>query len=138
MRRPSRKTVPVSVPSVWCASRRRDEPETGASWIYFPISPDNTSPCPRLNHLNLLPYDGKCIALGGVSTDGKHKALHAAYVSQDYGITWRPSTELHTPVLAEGTSGCITSTVDKNYFIWIITDAQVWRGRLNRLGFAQQ
>ena len=67
-----------------------------------------------------------------------HKALDAMYVSQDYGITWRPSTDIHLPVELKGADGCITSTVDENYFIWIITNAQVWRGRLNRLGFVQQ
>ena len=112
--------------SVWNKMWNEGEPEADAEWIYFPVSPDNKIPCPRLQ------------SFGGASDDGSHTALDAMYISQDYGITWRPSTELHTPVLAEGTSGCITSTVDKNYFIWIITDAQVWRGRLNRLGFEQQ
>ncbi|MBR6140935.1 MAG: hypothetical protein IKQ37_04125 [Bacteroidaceae bacterium] len=112
--------------------------EKDATWIYFPFSADNTIPCPRLQYLNLLPYDGKCIAFGGASMDESRKALDVIYISQDYGITWRPGTELHLPALLEGTEGCITSTVDKNNFIWIITNAQVWRGRLNRLGFAQQ
>ena len=123
---------------VWNKMWNESEMEEEAQWMYFPLSDDNIVPCPRLQYLNLLPYDGKCIALGGASTDGKHKALHAAYVSQDYGITWRTDSEIHLPIQLEGTDGCITSTVDKNNFIWIITNAQVWRGRLNRLGFAQQ
>ena len=112
--------------------------EADAEWMYFPLSPDNKIPCPRLGYFNLLAYDGKCLAFGGASADGTHKALDAMYFSQDYGITWRPSTELHLPIQLEGTDGCITSVVDKNNFIWLITNAQVWRGRLNRLGFAQQ
>ena len=122
---------------VWNKMWNDSETEHTAEWIYFPISPDNTIPCPRLNHLNLLPYDGKCFAFGGASTDGTHEALDVLYVSQDYGITWRPSAEIHIPSELKDTKGCITSTVDNNYFIWIITNAQVWRGRLNRLGFAQ-
>lgn len=123
---------------VWNKMWNNSEPEADAEWIYFPISPDNLIPCPRLQHLNLLPYDGNCIAFGGASKDESHKALDAMYISQDYGITWRPSIELHLPIDLEGIEGCITSTVDENNFIWIITNAQVWRGRLNRLGFAQQ
>lgn len=123
---------------VWNKMWNEIEPEKDAEWIYFPLTPDNTIPCPRIEYFNLLPYDGKCIAFGGASKDGTHKALDAMYISQDYGITWRPSTELHMPIQLEGIEGCITSTVDKNNFIWIITNAQVWRGRLNRLGFAQQ
>ena len=112
--------------------------ENDAEWIYFPITPDNQIPCPRLKYLNLLRYDGKCIIFGGASQDGSRKALDAMYVSQDYGITWRPSSMHHMPIQLEGIEGCITSIVDKNNYIWIITNAQVWRGRLNRLGFAQQ
>ena len=121
---------------VWNKMWNDSEKEEDAEWVYFPISPDNPIPCPRLQHLNLLPYDGNCIAFGGSSEH--RKALDALYISQDYGITWRPSAELHLPVQLEGIEGCITSAVDKNNFIWIITNAQVWRGRLNRLGFAQQ
>lgn len=116
---------------VWNKMWNDSEKEADAKWMYFPVTPDNTIPCPRLQHLNLLSYDGKCIAFGGASTDKAHKALDAMYISQDYGITWRPSTELYPPIQLEGTTGCITSTVDKNNFIWIITNAQVWRGRLN-------
>ena len=112
--------------------------EKDAEWIYFPVSPDNTIPCPRLKYFNLLPYDGKCIAFGGASLDESHKALDVMYVSQDYGVTWRPSTTIRMPAELKGTDGCITSTIDDNNFIWIITNSQVWRGRLNRLGFAQQ
>ncbi|MBO4549348.1 MAG: hypothetical protein J5733_01340, partial [Bacteroidaceae bacterium] len=123
---------------VWNKMWNESEKEEDAEWTFFPLTPDNTIPCPRLNHLNLLPYDGKCIAFGGASADERHKALDALYVSHDYGITWRPSTTIQLPKDLKGTEGCIASTVDKNNFIWIITNAQVWRGRLNRLGFAQQ
>ena len=123
---------------VWNKMWNDSEKEENAEWIYFPITHDNNIPCPRLEYLNLLPYDGKCIAFGGASVDNSKKALETMYVSQDYGITWRPDKEHRMPVELKGIEGCITSTVDENYFIWIITNAQVWRGRLNRLGFAQQ
>ena len=123
---------------VWNKMWNDSEPEAKAQWIYFPISPDNKIPCPRLKYFNLMPYDNKCIAFGGASLDGTHEALDVMYVSQDYGITWRPSVEIRMPSELKGTEGCITSTVDRNYFIWIITNSQIWRGRLNRLGFAQQ
>ena len=123
---------------VWNKMWNDSEQEENAEWIYFPITHDNNIPCPRLEYLNLLSYDGKCIAFGGASIDNSKKALETMYVSQDYGITWRPDKEHRMPVELKGIEGCITSTVDENYFIWIITNAQVWRGRLNRLGFEQQ
>jgi len=114
--------------------------EEDSEWMFFLASPDNDKLCPRLNYLNLQPYDGKCVVFGGTSADGSgsHKALDAIYVSQDYGVTWHQSPDLHLPVQLEGTNDCITSVVDKDNYIWIITNTQVWRGRLNRLGFAQQ
>jgi len=123
---------------VWNKMWNESEKEEDAEWIYFPLTPDNTIPCPRLSYLNLLPYDGKCIAFGKTVSDETHKAFDAMYISQDYGITWRPSTELHLPIGLEGTEDCVASTVTEDNFIWIITNSQVWRGRLNRLGFAQQ
>lgn len=123
---------------VWNKMWNDSEQEENAEWIYFPITHDNNIPCPRLEYLNLLSYDGKCIAFGGASIDNSKKALETMYVSQDYGITWRPDKEHRMPVELKGIEGRITSTVDENYFIWIITNAQVWRGRLNRLGFEQQ
>ena len=123
---------------VWNKMWNESEPEAEAQWVFFPVTSDNKIPCPRLTHLNLLSYDGKCIAFGGASIDGSRKALSTTFISRDYGITWRPDPDLHMPLPLKGTEGCIASTVDENNFIWIITNAQVWRGRLNRLGFAQQ
>ena len=123
---------------VWNKLWNDSETEDAAQWIHFPISSDNTIPCPRLAHFNLLPYDNSCIAIGGASADGKHQALDAIYVSRDYGITWRKDLAHNLPAALKGTKDCITCTVDDNYFIWIITNTQIWRGRLERLGFAQQ
>lgn len=123
---------------VWNKMWNESEPEQDAPWTFFPLSADNTIPCPRLKDLCLLPYDNMCIAFGGPSADNQHEALDAMYISQDYGITWRPSTEFRLPADLKGTEGSITGLIDENHFIWIITEQQVWRGRLNRLGFAQQ
>ncbi|MBQ9294640.1 MAG: hypothetical protein IJ219_06900 [Bacteroidaceae bacterium] len=123
---------------VWNKMWNESEPEETATWTYFPVSPDNDIPCPQLDHCNLLSYDGNCIIFGGDSTDDEWDALQTMFVSKDYGITWRPSTEIRMPAKMKDIEGCITGTVDSNNFIWIITNAQVWRGRLNRLGFAQQ
>ncbi len=123
---------------VWSKMWNYGEPENNAEWMYIPHTPDNKALCPVLDEPCLIAYDGQCIVFGGKSADGKHQALSTMFVSPDYGITWHPGTNMHPPFSLNGSTGNITATVDKNNFIWIITNTQVWRGRLNRLGFARQ
>ena len=116
-----------------------ENPEAGAEWMYIPSSKDNKSPCPVLDEFCMIAYDGECYAFGGKSLNGNdYKAFENMWSSPDYGITWRISTSLHLPFPLIGSTENITATVDDNNFIWIITNTQVWRGRLNRLGFARQ
>lgn len=123
---------------VWSKMWNHGEPENSAEWMYIPHTPDNKALCPVLDEPCLIAYDGQCVMFGGKSADGKHQALSTMFVSPDYGITWHPGTNMHPPFPLNGSTGNITATVDKNNFIWIITNTQVWRGRLNRLGFARQ
>ena len=115
-------------------------PEDEAGWMYINPTPDNVYRCPRLEHLNLFPYDGRGLAIGGASEagHGQHEALDALYFSNDQGITWKPDYELHLPAAARGVSGPVAAVADGNNYIWLIASNQVWRGRLNRLGFARQ
>ena len=78
-----------------------------------------------------------CLAFGGASDyeGGKYGAMSEMFFSKDYGITWKPDYELHLPQELLGVSGPIASAVDRDHFIWIIANREVWRGRLNRLGF---
>ena len=84
-----------------------------------------------------MAYDGMCLAFGGASDyeGGKYEAMSEMFFSKDYGITWKPDYELHLPQELLGVSGPIASAVDRDHFIWIIANREVWRGRLNRLGF---
>ncbi len=114
--------------------------EQDAEWMYFCQTADNRYFCPQLEYLNVLAYDGVCLAFGGESLKGNrvHNPMDAVYVSQDYGITWKYKDTYYLPEELEGVSGPITSVVDEENFIWIVTKGQVWRGRLNRLGFVRQ
>ena len=60
------------------------------------------------------------------------------FFSRDCGITWKPDYELHLPKALLGVGGPIASAVDSDKYIWIIANREVWRGRLNRLGFLRQ
>lgn len=124
---------------VWSKLWYDELTEEDAEWTYFTQTHENQYSCPRLENLTILPYDGRMVAIGGNSLGkGTRKALDHMYFSNDNGITWKADPELHLPRELLGVSGPITATVDENNYIWIIANQQVWRGRLNRLGFARR
>lgn len=124
---------------VWSKVWYDDMKEEGTEWTYYTQTPENPYACPRLQYLTIIPYDDRMIAIGGGPVKGgSHKAMDHLYISNDHGVTWKADSELHLPYELLGVSGPLTATVDDNNFIWIIANQQVWRGRLNRLGFVRQ
>lgn len=123
---------------VWNKMWNHSYPENEAEWVYFNQTKENPYACPHLTNLNLLAYDGRCMAFGGASADGKIQAMEELYFSNDYGITWRPDLQIRLPEELKGVEGPIASVVDGSNVIWIIANNQIWFGRLNRLGFLRQ
>ena len=122
---------------VWNKMWNDDISEGEAVWMFLNQTDDNKCTLPQLEYLNLIPYDGKCIAFGGKSVIGKgtNKAMDALYVSEDYGISWHKDLELHLPDELSGVNGPICCAVDDDNVIWISANGEVWRGKLNRLDF---
>ncbi|MCM1108966.1 MAG: DUF5018 domain-containing protein [Clostridium sp.] len=109
------------------------------SWIYYVMAPDNIYACPQLANLTLLHYTDVLIALGEASLDGiTHEPLDAFYVSSDNGITWQKDAVLTPPSSLKGIAGSVSAVVDDEQFIWLVCGRQVWKGRLNSLGFEQK
>ena len=105
--------------------------------MHYSKSWDNTKPMPMFTQINMMYYDNKLMVVGGKSKDSKVEALERFYVSEDNGLTWWRLHTILPPADLHGADGYITSTVDDNNFIWLIADGKVYRGRLNRLGFAR-
>lgn len=120
---------------VWGKYWNRFQMEENSGWMFFNASPDNRYLCPRLKDLSVIHYDNMLIACGGASIDGKHAALDAFYISLDNGITWKTDETLMPPSELKGTGWPIVVSVDVDSFVWLICGTEVWRGRLNRLGF---
>lgn len=125
---------------VWNKTWSAREQEQDHEWIFFTQTRENKWFCPRLSSLNVMAYDDRCLAFGGAAdyAGGKYQAMDGMYFSSDYGITWKPDYELHLPTALQGVGGPIASAVDNDKYIWIIANKEVWRGRLNRLGFLRQ
>ncbi len=122
----------------WAKMWRSDKVEADAMWMYFNPSADNVYQFPLLQGQAIFPYDGRLMTFGGKRMDKEGEAMDCLYVSNDNGITWKEDLYLHLPFELKGVEGPLTATVDANHYIWIIANKQVWRGRLNRLGFDRQ
>ena len=107
---------------------------------------DNKALCPNFENPTITYYNNKLYAFGGPAIDGtKLHAFEQFYLSKDNGISWEPVTKIlafpeefrTTYAQAEGNYSCI---VDNDNFIWIIWSktGEVWRGRINKLGFIKQ
>ena len=76
------------------------------------------------------------LALGGKSLDGTaHKAFDNMYVSRDNGVTWKTDGVYVLPGDLEGKDVLMSVAVDAEYRVWLVAGDEVWRGRLNQLGF---
>ena len=130
---------------VW--TKLSSEPE----WTYYPLAPNNTLGCPKLQGLATFAYDGKLYAFGGdydmpaeVPRPSGFKPFQYLYESEDNGISWHPQTnKVMLPASFLNRTADFSYLVDRDNFIWIFwgpssqTDGktEVWRGRINRLGF---
>jgi hypothetical protein len=110
---------------------------TNNDWAYYNQALDNHNMCPRLEKLQLCRYDGGLLAFGGKGLSSRgEKSLDAFYKSADNGITWVKDTAMVAPSTLMGGTAEITSAVDATNCVWIVSGGDVWKGRLNRLGFA--
>lgn len=107
--------------------------ETSHAWFHYPAIADSAHACPALAHATLLPYDGGALLLG-TTADGSPSKL---YMSTDNGRTWNPSY-MKTPAL--GRAASLAAAVDEHHNIYILCGGtgEVWRGRINRLGWKQE
>ncbi|MBQ8968389.1 MAG: hypothetical protein IJ064_01455 [Bacteroidaceae bacterium] len=116
------------------------EGETAAPWQYYVPNGADKFRCPMLENLCILPYDGGLQALGGRSRNGDFVAMADILHSADHGITWKKYEEDDMKVdpdlrAAAQTADYLTAAVDADNYLWVVVDTEVWRGRINRLGF---
>ena len=87
---------------------------------------------PSKESLSIVGYDDKDMSLG-MSADG---TLAAILLSADGGINWKSSATYAWPEGLSG-KGWLAACADKSGTLWVVLGetGQVWRGRLNRLGW---
>lgn len=105
-------------------------------WNYIKYDRANSKPLPRLDHLVVLPYANHWIAFGGKGVGACTKEAYSQiYYSDDDGLTWSADARFAFPSGFDKTAET-TAAVDADHFVWMVTSAgQVWKGRLNELGW---
>ena len=128
-----------SVAMVWSKLEEYAENSERHSWMH--VNENNGMQLPRLEGLAAAACGDVLVAIGGRGLGTSHaKAYSQIYVSQDNGLTWSEDGRFYLPAGFNGTGAAAAMAVDNKGFIWIICGGtgEVWRGRLNRMGWADQ
>ena len=123
---------------VWTRLTKED------SWADYPTAAYDSFYCPKLANIAMIHYNDQLYAFGGPGKSfGKDiPAFSQFYESTDQGVTWKPVSRYvffptEFPDLYHQADGNYSYVIDKNNFLWIIwsRSGEVWRGRINKLGF---
>ncbi len=101
--------------------------EKDQSWMYQKFNSSNNYYLPKLSNLSVTAYDNNMLAIGG--------ECDKLYYSIDCGICWKENDKLILPKDFSASTASIA--VDNDYFIWIVCtgSGQVWKGRINKMGW---
>lgn len=107
-------------------------------WAFIGYNYPSLYPLPRLAGLQVINYGNSLLAIGGAGIGTCTEAqLTNIYESRDGGITWKTNSIYSLPETLNTSATSFSMTVDKDNFIWIICagTGEVWRGRLNKMGW---
>jgi hypothetical protein len=131
-----------SIAMVWRKVVDYSRNATKASWNYMERNADSDSlALPRLKNLTMVKYDDGVLALGAEGIGGcTNEPYSMIYQSRDNGITWKYNPYYILPEEFNKLATKVSATVDGDNFIWLHCEGtgQVWRGRLNKLGWKNQ
>lgn len=117
--------------------------EDGLKWAL--ISDEEYEPFDKQEGMSVASYDGGFLLIGGINSSGV--ASKSIYLSKDGGLTWNASDSLVVMPTDFVARGFASISVDKNNFMYLFGGKeqsnknvmdQIWRGRINRLGFPNQ
>ena len=114
-----------------------------ASWIYMERNANSDSlALPRMKDMTMVKYDDGILAFGGEGIGGwDEPAFTMIYQSRDNGLTWKYNPYYYFPDEFDNIyTTKVTPKVDKENFLWLYCEGsgQVWRGRLNKLGWKKK
>lgn len=122
---------------VWRKIVDNDEYTPEGFWSY--LEPTGNLTLPRMAHMSLVAYDDGILAIGGanICEDVISAPYAQIYQSRDDGITWKYNKSYQLPDDFDGDATSVGMAVDDDDNLWLFCGGtgQVWRGRLNKLGW---
>ena len=107
-------------------------------WAYYTIDSKSKYTLPRLANISMTTYGDYMVALGGKGIGKCTKAAYSQiYSSIDGGLTWHDEAGIQLPDNINKSAKSMAMVTDDKYHLWIICagTGQVWRGRLNSMGW---
>jgi hypothetical protein len=117
---------------VWSRVEEMTADSESQPWIFQPFESNNKYALPRMEHLQVVAWNDRVVALGGKGLGGcTQQAFLQLYVSLDGGITWKDDSSLQLPYGFAADSSSFALAADTNGCLWMICgeSGQVWRGQ---------
>lgn len=113
------------------------------NWSPYIPDQDNSYGCPALENISLIHYDNNLYVFGGQGIDNgtELKPFQYFYSSQDEGLTWQPvKRQVIFPAAFTTFGSNYSFIIDDEHYIWLMWSGrnEIWKGRINRLGFTKQ
>lgn len=126
---------------VWGRVEESGDGAQAQPWAYFNVTEAPVYAAPRLHNLQAVAYDNAILALGGNGEGSRSDTAFAHfYRSEDNALSWHVYDNLTLPAGFSGDGAAFAFFADNAGQIWLITagSGQVWRGRINRLGWKSE
>ena len=131
-----------SIAMVWRKVVDYSKQAPQARWTYMDRNAKSDSlALPRMENLTMVKYDDGILAFGGMGLGGFDQLpYYTIYQSRDNGITWKYNPIYDYPEGFDHYADNVRAVVDDDNFLWLYCEGsgQVWRGRLNKLGWKIQ
>lgn len=107
-------------------------------WAYYTVDSNSRYAMPRLAGMSMTAYGEVLLAVGGKGiAPCRTAAYDRIYTSADGGITWKDDVSYQMPGGIDKSAAAMALVTDGERRLWIVCagTGQVWRGRLNKLGW---
>lgn len=139
--RDKEKYADDDIAMVWRKIVDNDEYTPEGRWTYMDHAANNIYALPNLEHLSLVVYDDGILAIGAAEKEGEEWTPYTKiYQSRDDGITWKYNSSYQLPEDFDSSTTSVAMAVDDDMNLWLFCGqtGEVWRGRLNKLGWEFQ